>query len=80
MMEFGADPLRLPDVLTQSSDASRQSCWCVTLTAGPAVGLGSTPEIKADPATGPHLLWAGGRHKTWFLCSLRQRKTLSMMK
>lgn len=71
MMEFGADPQRSPRVLVPASHATHHSCWCMTLTAGPAAGLGLMPKIKAGPAAGPHLLWAGGRHETWFLCSLQ---------
>lgn len=80
MMEFGAHPLRYPDVLTQSPNASHHSCCCVTLTAGPALGLGLTPKIKADPAAGPRPPWTAGRHKTWLLCSLQQGQTLSTIK
>lgn len=34
MMEFGAHPLRYPDVLNPSFNASNHSCCCLTLTAG----------------------------------------------
>ena len=74
-MEFGANPLMSPGVLSQFLSSPTRA-RCVTLKAGE--GLGLTPKVKAGPAGSSYLLWAGGRHKTSFLCSLEQRKTLSM--